>query len=67
MTAEYAEKVAYSIAEAVKATGIGRTSIFAEIKAGRLHAVKVGSRTIVPIQSLRGWLATMPSTVAKAS
>lgn len=37
--------LALSIAEACKASGLGRTTIFAAIKAGQLSAVKAGGRT----------------------
>lgn len=36
-----------TIAQFMRATGIGRTTIFAELAAGRLAAVKVGRRTII--------------------
>lgn len=47
------EKRAYSVAEACKATSLGRTTIFAHISAGRLRAKRVGGRTLIPAESLR--------------
>ena len=52
--------VAYSVDEAAKASNTGRTSLFAEIKAGRLKARKFGKRTIVTADALTEWLNTLP-------
>lgn len=40
-------KVLLSVDEVVKATSIGRTTIFSLLKSGDLKAVKVGKRTFV--------------------
>ena len=40
-------KLSYSIDEAVDASGIGRTTIYALIKAGELTPVKIGKRTLI--------------------
>lgn len=45
-------KIAYSIAEACKASSLGRTTIYAHITAGRLRAIRVGGRTVIPADSL---------------
>ena len=45
--------LAYSIKEASRATSLGRTRIFQLIAAGRLEAVKIGSRTLIPAHALR--------------
>ena len=45
-------KLAYSINEACKASSIGKTMIYALIKAGSLKAVHIGGRTIIPADSL---------------
>ena len=45
-------KLAYSIKEACKASSLGRTTLYAHIAAGRLRAVRVGGRTIIPAESL---------------
>ena len=49
------EKFGYTIVEAGRAIGIGRTKIYEEIKAGRLKIIKVGSRSI--IINLREYIA----------
>lgn len=39
---------------------IGRTTFYSEIKAGRLAAVKVGRRTLVPLDAAERWLRSLP-------
>ena len=50
-------KLAYSIKEACRASSLGRTTLYALIKAGELETTKVGGRTVIPAQSLRSLLA----------
>jgi excisionase family DNA binding protein len=38
---------------------IGRTKAYEEIAAGRLRAVKVGRRTLIPEDSAEAWLAAL--------
>lgn len=40
---------------------IGRTSVYAEMKAGRLAARKIGRRTVIPQNEAQRWLAMLPS------
>lgn len=47
------EPLAYSIADAVRVSSIGRTRIYALINEGRLEARKIGKRTLIPAASLR--------------
>jgi excisionase family DNA binding protein len=37
-----------SVDEAARALGVGRSSVYAELGAGRLRSVKVGRRRLVP-------------------
>ncbi len=55
--------VSLSIPEAVKASGIGRTTIFDMIKSGRLPAKKLGARTIILRTDLEAFVANLPSRV----
>ena len=48
-------------------TGLGRTFLFGQIKAGRLTAVKAGRRTIVRDDDLRAWLASLPNAGQSAA
>jgi excisionase family DNA binding protein len=47
-------KLAYSVREACSASSLGRTTIYAHIAAGRLRAVRIGGRTVIPADSLHG-------------
>lgn len=45
-------KLAFSIREACEASSLGRTTIYKHIATGRLRAVRVGGRTVIPAESL---------------
>lgn len=47
------EPIALSINEAARTLSLGRTSIYALIREGRLEAVKLGRRTLVKMDSIR--------------
>lgn len=51
--------VSYSVEDAATALGLGRTFVFQLIKEGRLKAVKVGRRTLVPVREVEAFLARM--------
>ena len=53
------EKLAYSIMGASKATDVGRTKLYEEIKEARLRSVKVGRRTLILAEDLRRWLDSL--------
>jgi excisionase family DNA binding protein len=54
------EPVAISVNNAARTLGIGRTSIYALLKDGRLDAIKIGRRTLLTTDSIRR-LAQPPS------
>lgn len=49
-------KIAYSIMEACDATSLGKTTIYALIRDGRLKTVRIGRRTLIPGESLQALL-----------
>ena len=53
--------LAYSIPDAVHATGLPRTTLYELIGRGVLQARKAGRRTLIPADSLNGYLASLPA------
>ena len=49
-------KLAYTIAEFCMATGVGRSSVYLEIAAGRLKTIKVAGRRLILPQDGEAWL-----------
>lgn len=49
--------ISFSIKGACAATGLSRTKIYALIADGRLRAVKIDGRTLIPADSLRALIA----------
>jgi excisionase family DNA binding protein len=58
---------AFPIAEFCRAYGIGRTTAYQEIAAGRLRAVKVGQRTLIASEAAEAWFATLPPFEGQAA
>lgn len=52
-----------SISEFTKRNGICRSKVYEEIKSGRLTAVKVGIRTLIPLEAERAWRESLPRIV----
>jgi excisionase family DNA binding protein len=50
------DKLAYTIPEAVAASGLGRTTIYELIKSGEVPIVKVGRRSVIRRQDLEAML-----------
>ena len=51
-----AEAIAYSVNDAARILGIGRTTLYGEIKAKRLPAIKVGRRTLIRRKDAEEWI-----------
>lgn len=49
--------IAYSVRDACRVSSIGRTRLYALIKAGKLDARKIGKRTLIPAASLHALIA----------
>lgn len=52
--------LAHTIDDTALHAKCGRTTIYAAIKSGALKARKIGRRTIVLDEDLRGWLGSLP-------
>lgn len=55
------DRIAYPIADACRAVGIGRTNLYRLINEGKLEARKIGGRTLIPAESLRRLINDAPS------
>jgi excisionase family DNA binding protein len=58
--------IAVTIPDAVKASGISRTSIYEALKRGDLTARKAGRRTLISFADLQAYLASLPAYQAGA-
>ena len=48
-------KLAYSIYEFANAYSVGRSKVYEEIREGRLRIIKVGKRTLIPVEAAAEW------------
>ena len=53
---------ALSIAQTARLLGIGRSTLYCIIKAGRLPVRKLGKRTLIMREDLDHFVATLPRT-----
>jgi excisionase family DNA binding protein len=57
---EELRREALTIGEVCKACGLGRTTVYEAITAGRLKARKAGKRTLVLRDDMKAFLAALP-------
>jgi excisionase family DNA binding protein len=55
-------KLGYTFAEAVALTGVSRSQLYQERKAGRLKVVKVGRRALITHTDLEAWIELLRTT-----
>lgn len=55
-------KLAYTIPEAVEASGIGRTKLYEFIKLGTITPKKAGKRTLILVADLEKMLSDLPAS-----
>src|SRR5215472_796959 len=60
-TAPPAERLAYSVDEAARLTGLSRDLLYDEMRRGHLDYLKVGRRRLITRQHLEQFLAITPS------
>lgn len=58
----HTEPIAVSIAEAVRLSGVGRSSIYEAVNRGEIPIRKRGRRSLVMVEDLRRWIEALPST-----
>jgi len=54
------EPLAYTVGNAVKVSGLARSRLYEEMRAGRIEARKAGRRTLILASSLAAFLAALP-------
>lgn len=57
-------RAALSVNEACASLSISRSKLYEEVAAGRLKALKAGSRTLIPVASRDAWLNSLPDAKA---
>jgi hypothetical protein len=62
-----ADRLAYSINGFAERADMGRTTVYAEIRAGKLKAKRRGSRTIITAEAARAYLDSLPDVPASAA
>jgi excisionase family DNA binding protein len=60
------DRLAISVVDAARLTGLGRTSIYAAIATGALTSRKFGRRTLILRDDLRAWVEGLPGVNAGA-
>jgi excisionase family DNA binding protein len=66
MTTTASNRAAYSIAETLALTGLGRDKLYKVIREGKLTARKCGRRTVVLASDLQRFLEDLP-TIGRAA
>jgi excisionase family DNA binding protein len=61
------ERLAYSVRESTWASGLGRTTICEAMARGDLEFIKVGTRTLIPVEALKAFLASRSRRGAQAA
>jgi hypothetical protein len=59
-------KLAYSIQDLVRLSGLGRSFIYEQINSGSLKVKKAGSRTVILAHDARAWLDALPDLYKRA-
>jgi len=59
-------RLGYSVARFAEAMDIGRSTIYEEIRAGRLKVLKIGARTIITDTAAKNYLKLLAAEQAAA-
>ncbi len=57
---DHIEPKALTLIEFCATYCIGQTTAYAELKAGRLRAKKIGSKTLIPVAEAERWFDNLP-------
>ncbi len=59
------DAIAFTILDAAKVSGLGRSTVYELIAAGKLEARKSGARTLILADSLRRYVASLPKAAIR--
>lgn len=59
MSAEKSEPLVDRVPDAAKRLGLSKTGLYAQIKAGKLRAVKAGGKTLITRADQEAWVASL--------
>ncbi|GGF82120.1 hypothetical protein GCM10007301_47790 [Azorhizobium oxalatiphilum] len=54
------DPAAFDVLNAARIMGVGRSTVFEEIKTGRLEARKIGRKTLITRSAIENWLSNLP-------
>jgi excisionase family DNA binding protein len=57
-------RAALRVREACVSLSTSRSKLYEEVAAGRIKALKAGSRTLIPTTSIQAWLSSLPDAKA---
>ena len=55
------EPIAVTIQEAIRICGLSRSEIYRRLAAGDIEAIKSGTRTLILLDSIKRYLASLPT------
>ena len=55
------QRITISVADAMSATGLGKTSMYELLNDGSIRSFKVGKKRLVILESIHEWIANMES------
>jgi helix-turn-helix protein len=55
------EPIAVTIPDAIRISGLSRSEIYRRLAAGDLEAIKSGARTLILLNSIKRYLASLPT------
>jgi excisionase family DNA binding protein len=58
-------RILFTVANLCQATGLGRTTVYAQIKRGLLRAHKCGRRTLFSSADVAAWLNNLPEMLPR--
>ncbi|WP_267359293.1 MULTISPECIES: excisionase family DNA-binding protein [unclassified Methylobacterium] len=58
------EKLCFTVPETCFSTGLSRSTIYLLLQEKKLRSIKVGNRTLIPADSLRGYLSSLETEAA---